>query len=81
MPGVTRTEIWERSGPDVAHIDPRMVTEVGKMVDAALSGLESKERLTVLSLSEVAAHWEAFIQARDALGPNLSRSSAAARYK
>lgn len=80
LPGVTRTEIWERSGLDVAHIDPRMVMEVGEMVDAALSGLESKERVTIPSLPD-AAHWEAFIRARDALGPNLSRSSAAARYK
>ncbi|MNP59895.1 short chain dehydrogenase [compost metagenome] len=80
LPGVTRTEIWERSGLDVAHIDPRMVMEVGEMVDAALSGLDSKELVTIPSLPN-AADWQALITARDALGPNLSRSSAAARYK
>ncbi|PSS47898.1 SDR family oxidoreductase [Pseudomonas sp. BBP2017] len=80
LPGVTRTEIWERSGLDVAHIDPHMVMEVGEMVDAALNGLDSHERVTIPSLPD-AADWQAFIKARDALGPNLSRSSAAARYK
>lgn len=29
LPGVTRTEVWERSGLDVAHIDPQMVMEAG----------------------------------------------------
>lgn len=80
LPGVTRTEIWERSGLDVAHIDPQMVMEAGEMVDAALSGLESGELVTIPSLPD-AADWHAYIKARDALGPNLSRSSAAARYK
>lgn len=54
--------------------------EVGEMVDAALSGLDSKELVTIPSLPN-AADWQALITARDALGPNLSRSSAAARYK
>lgn len=80
LPGVTRTEIFERSGLDVTQIDPHMVMEVGEMVDAALSGLDSKELVTIPSLPD-AADWQAFIKARDALGPNLSRSSAAARYK
>ncbi|AIL60628.1 SDR family NAD(P)-dependent oxidoreductase [Pseudomonas alkylphenolica] len=80
LPGVTRTEIWERSGLDVAQIDPQMVMEAGEMVDAALAGLDSGELVTIPSLPD-AAHWQAFIKARDTLRPNLSRSSAAARYK
>lgn len=80
LPGVTRTEIWERSGLDVAQINPQMVMEAGEMVDAALSGLDSGELVTIPSLPD-AADWQALISARDALGPNLSRSSAAARYK
>ncbi|MCP3752100.1 SDR family oxidoreductase [Pseudomonas sp. SBB6] len=80
LPGVTRTEIFERSGLDVTQIDPQMVMEVGEMVDAALSGLDQKERVTIPSLPD-AADWQAYIKARDALGPNLSRSSSAARYK
>lgn len=80
LPGVTRTEIWERSGLDVSQIDPHMVMEVGEMVDAALAGLDQQELVTIPSLPD-AADWQAYIKARDALGPNLSRSSAAARYK
>ncbi|ROL66516.1 SDR family oxidoreductase [Pseudomonas vranovensis] len=80
LPGVTRTEIFERSGLDVNQIDPQMVMEVGEMVDAALSGLDQNELVTIPSLPQ-AADWQAYIKARDALGPNLSRSSAAARYK
>ncbi|WP_460423927.1 SDR family NAD(P)-dependent oxidoreductase [Pseudomonas sp. ZL2] len=80
LPGVTRTEIFERSGLDVTQIDPQMVMEVGEMVDAALSGLDQKEQVTIPSLPQ-ATDWQAYIKARDALGPNLSRSSAAARYK
>lgn len=80
LPGVTRTEIWERSGLDVAHIDPQMVMEVGEMVDAALNGLDSRELVTIPSLPD-ANDWQVFINARNALRPNLSRSTAAARYK
>ncbi|TDF85474.1 SDR family oxidoreductase [Pseudomonas sp. H9] len=80
LPGVTRTEIWERSGLDVAQIDPQMVMDVGEMVDAALSGLDSQELVTIPSLPD-AADWQVYIKARDALGPNLSRNSAASRYK
>ncbi|HWD33506.1 MAG TPA: SDR family oxidoreductase [Pseudomonas sp.] len=80
LPGVTRTEIWERSGLDVANIDPQMVMEAGEMVDAALSGLDSQELVTIPSLPD-AEDWQAFIKARNALRPNLSRSTAAARYK
>ncbi|MNJ28743.1 SDR family NAD(P)-dependent oxidoreductase [Pseudomonas alkylphenolica] len=80
LPGVTRTEIWERSGLDVTQIDPQMVMEAGEMVDAALAGLDSGEVVSIPSLPD-AADWQAFIKARDALRPNLSRSSAAARYK
>jgi short-subunit dehydrogenase len=80
LPGVTRTEIWERSGLDVAHIDPQMVMEAGEMVDAALNGLDKQESVTIPSLPD-AEDWQAFINARNTLRPNLSRSSAAARYK
>jgi short-subunit dehydrogenase len=80
LPGATRTEIWERSGMDVNTFPPEMVMEVGEMVDAALAGFDQAELVTIPSLSN-AADWDAFMTARGALGPNLSLSSAAARYK
>ncbi|MBZ9784455.1 SDR family oxidoreductase [Pseudomonas sp. REP124] len=80
LPGVTRTEIWERSGIDASQIPADMVMEAGEMVDAALSGLDQGELITIPSLPD-AADWEAFVAARHVMAPNLSKSKAATRYK
>lgn len=80
MPGATRTEIWERAGMDLNAFPPEMVMDVNEMVDAALAGFDQKELVTIPSLSN-AADWDAFINARLVLGPNLSLQHAAARYK
>ncbi|KAB0490649.1 SDR family NAD(P)-dependent oxidoreductase [Pseudomonas vancouverensis] len=80
LPGVTRTEIWERSGIDASQIPAEMVMEAGEMVDAALSGLDQGELVTIPSLPD-AGEWKAFVAARHVMAPNLSRSTAAARYK
>lgn len=79
LPGVTRTEIWERAGMKVEAIPAEMVMEVGEMVDAALRGLDLAETVTIPSLPD-AADWDAFTQARLRLGPNLSRNHPAGRY-
>lgn len=80
LPGVTRTEIWERSGFDASGIAAEMVMEAGEMVDAALSGLDQGELVTIPSLPD-AGEWHAFVAARHVMAPNLSHSSAASRYK
>jgi short-subunit dehydrogenase len=80
LPGVTRTEIWERSDIDATQIPAEMVMEAGEMVDAALSGLDQGELVTIPSLPD-AAHWDAFVAARLVMAPNLSKSKAASRYK
>ncbi|HEX8592560.1 MAG TPA: SDR family oxidoreductase [Pseudomonas sp.] len=80
LPGVTRTEIWERSGLDLNTLPQEMVMDVTEMVDAALAGFDQAERVTIPSLPD-AADWDAVVAARLALGPNLSLSHAAARYK
>lgn len=80
LPGVTRTEIWERSGIDATQIPADMVMEAGEMVDAALSGLDHGELITIPSLPNL-SEWESYVAARHAMAPNLSRSQAAARYK
>lgn len=80
LPGVTRTEIWERSGIDASGIPAEMIMEAGEMVDAALSGLDQDELITIPSLPD-AADWDAFVAARLVLAPNLSKSKAATRYK
>jgi len=79
LPGATRTEFFERAGTNVNAFPAEMVMEVGEMVDAALSGLDQGELVTIPSLPDV-VDWQHFEAARQALGPNLSRSNAAARY-
>lgn len=80
LPGVTRTEIWERAGIDASGIPADMVMEADEMVSAALAGFDQGELITIPSLPD-AADWDAFVAARHVLAPNLSKSSAAARYK
>jgi hypothetical protein len=50
------------------------------MVDAALAGLAQGELVTIPSLPDI-ADWEIFEGARQALMPNLSRSTPAKRYR
>jgi short-subunit dehydrogenase len=80
LPGATRTEIWERSGKDVESLPAAMVMETDEMVDAVLAGFDAGELVTIPSLPD-AADWQALEAARQKLGPNLSRNTAAARYK
>jgi len=79
-PSIFRTEIWERSGMDAAQLPPEMIMDVGEMVDASLAGFDQGELVTIPSLPD-AADWQSLVGARATLGPNLSRNSAAARYK
>lgn len=72
LPGVTRTEIFERSGIDATQIPVDMVMEADDMVDAALSGLDQGELITIPSLPD-AADWDAFVAARLVMAPNLSK--------
>ena len=79
LPGATRTEIWGKMGADIDSVPASMLMGVDEMVDAALKGLDLGELVTIPSLPEI-ADWKAFETARLALGPNLSRQHAAARY-
>jgi short-subunit dehydrogenase len=49
------------------------------MVDAAIAGLNQGELVTIPSLPDV-ADWNAYESARQALMPNLSRTTPAERY-
>lgn len=79
LPGVTRTAFFEQAGMDLTTLPAEMVMDVGEMVDAALAGLDQGELVTIPSLPDP-ADWQRFEAARQALGPNLSRSVAAERY-
>lgn len=78
LPGITRTAIWEEE--QLANMPAGMVMGVDEMVDAALAGLDLGETITIPSLPDN-ADLDAFLAARAALRPNLSRDRAAARYR
>lgn len=80
LPGLTRTEIFERAGVDIESFDPNMVMSVDDLVDAALAGFDQHELVTIPSLPNV-EDWKAAVAARVALAPNLSRNVAAVRYR
>jgi short-subunit dehydrogenase len=79
LPGATRTEIWSAMGLDVANMPAGTVMSAADMVDAALVGFDRGEVVTIPSLPN-AADFDAYTEARLALGPNLSRDRPAARY-
>lgn len=80
LPGATSTDFWNVAGVPVSHLPHEIVMDVEEMVDAALVGFDRRELVTIPSLPEV-TDWEAFDAARKAMGPLLSRSTAAERYK
>jgi short-subunit dehydrogenase len=79
LPGATRTEFWDIAGHAVDNLPQTIVMSADDLVDAALAGLDQGEFATLPALPD-AADWQAFEAARAKLGPNLSRSEAAARY-
>ena len=80
LPGATRTEIWERSGTDINAFPAEMVMDAGDLVDAALTGFDRHETVTIPPLADE-SQWTAYNNARLALAPNLSRRDVAARYR
>ena len=80
LPGATATEFWDISGTPLAHLPAEIVMPADQMVDAALSGLDQGEFVTIPALPDI-ADWDAYEAARQKLMPNLSRSTPAARYR
>lgn len=80
LPGATATNFWDVAGVPVAHLPEAIVMQADEMVDAALAGLDLGELITIPSLPD-AQEWESYDAARKALGPKLSRTHAASRYK
>jgi uncharacterized protein len=80
LPGATRTEIWERSGKDIDMFPAEMVMDAGDLVDAALTGLDRGEEVTIPPLADE-GQWDTYQAARLAMGPGLSRREVAGRYR
>lgn len=80
LPGATRTDFWALGGLPVEHLPSEIVMQADDMVDAALAGLDQGETTTIPALRDVEL-WQAFEAARRALGPQLSATQAAPRFK
>jgi short-subunit dehydrogenase len=80
LPGAISTPFWSRAGVPVEHLPQHIVMQADELVDAALSGFDQRELVTIPSLPD-AAQWETFNAARLAMGPGLSLQKAAQRYQ
>ena len=80
LPGAIGTPFWDRAGLPVEHLPSAIVMTPEDLVDAALAGLDLGEVITLPSLPD-AADWNKAELARLALGPNLSHTQPASRYK
>lgn len=79
LPGATATDFWEASGTPIENVPSEWVMSVEQMVDAALSGLDQGEFVTIPALPD-AADLQAYEAARQKLMPNLSHKEPAKRY-
>jgi len=80
LPGLTRTEIFDRAGGSLDHFPSEMVMDVRDLVAAALSGFDLGELVTIPSVEDQGL-LDAFQTARLALASQASRNRPASRYR
>jgi short-subunit dehydrogenase len=80
LPGATATDIWELAGLPWQKLPASIVMSVDDMVDAALSGLDQGELVTIPSLQD-GDEWTRFEAARRALSQRFGNSAPAPRYR
>lgn len=79
LPGATATEFWDIAGFPHSNMPSSWVMSADDMVDAALSGLDSGEVVTIPALQD-AADWDVYETARKAMSGKLSNVNPAPRY-
>jgi short-subunit dehydrogenase len=79
LPGATATEFWDIAGLPVSNLPSAIVMTAEDMVDAALSGLDQGEVVTIPSLPDK-AEWDGFDAARRAMSDRLSSAVPAGQY-
>jgi short-subunit dehydrogenase len=79
LPGATATEFWDAGGMPVNNLPSEIVMTTENLVDAALSGLDQGELVTIPALPDK-AEWDRFEAARRDMSTRLSRTEPAARY-
>jgi short-subunit dehydrogenase len=79
LPGATATEFWDIAGLPVSNLPSEIVMVAPDLVDAALTGLDQGETVTIPALEDK-SEWDAYERARLAMAGNLSRTKPATRY-
>jgi len=80
LPGAIATDFWTAAGGDLSQVPGERVMRVDDLVDAALTGLDQGELVTIPSLPD-RSDWDIYEAQRQKLIPNLSRNLPAARYR
>jgi uncharacterized protein len=80
LPAATATDIWEKSGLHHSKLPSGTVMSTEDMVDAALTGLDQGEVVTIPPLQD-GDDWTRFDAARLALAPKLTNAAPAPRYR
>jgi short-subunit dehydrogenase len=79
LPGATATEFWDIAGLPVSNLPSEIVMVAPDLVDAALTGLDQGETVTIPALEDK-SEWDAYEAARRAMAGKLSRTKPATRY-
>ncbi|WFU82446.1 SDR family oxidoreductase [Bradyrhizobium sp. CIAT3101] len=79
LPGATATDFWDIAGVPVHQLPAAIVMTADDMVDAALTGLDQGEVVTIPSLADK-ADWDRYEGARIAMSGKLSSAVPAPRY-
>lgn len=79
LPAATATDIWEVSGMPLSNLDPATVMKAENLVDAAMSGLDLGETVTMPTISDLNLY-TAFEEKRLNLFGNAHHGTPAARY-
>src|SRR6266850_1547852 len=79
LPGATATDFWDAGGLPVHNLPSAIVMTAENLVDAALSGLDQGELVTIPALPDK-EEWDRFEAARRDMSTRLSQTNPAARY-
>jgi short-subunit dehydrogenase len=80
LPGAVATDFWSETGTPLSSLPSRIVMPASELVDAAMSGFDQGELVTLPALQDLGA-WQAYEDARQAMAPGLSLEQPAPRYR
>jgi short-subunit dehydrogenase len=80
LPGATATDFWEKAGLPWQKLPASIVMSAEDMVDAALTGLDQGELVTIPSLQN-GEDWTEFEAARKSIAQRFGNSQPALRYR